>query len=159
VLWLIRLHSAMYLINGKYPTLLHRLVNIQLRNSQSRSKASLNARQSEYAMIGLLLASFSFVVLLKIAAKSLFERVGSYRASSSFLADTTTVPASDNSEAAARSCMICGTERRHPSCSVRCGHVFCWNCLHSWIQTRAKGCPLCKTPCSTHDVVYLRNYT
>jgi Ring finger domain len=161
VLWLIRLHSALYLIKGKYPTLLHRLVNIQLRNSQSRSKAGANAQQSEYAMMGLLLASFSFVVLLKIAAKSLFERVGSSRASSSssLLADSTTVSASAHSEVAARSCMICGAERRHPSCSVHCGHVFCWNCLHSWIQTRTKGCPLCKTPCSTHDVVYLRNYT
>jgi Ring finger domain len=160
VLWLIRLHSALYLINGKYPTLLHRLVNIQLHNSQSRSKAGANAQQSEYVMMGLLLASFSFVVLLKIAAKSLVERVGSSRASSSsLLADSTTVSVSANSEAAARSCMICGAERRHPSCSVHCGHVFCWNCLHSWIQTRAKGCPLCKTPCSAHDVVYLRNYT
>jgi Ring finger domain len=160
VLWLIRLHSAMYLINGKYPTLLHRLVNIQLRDSQSRSQAGANAQQSEYAMMGLLLASFSFVVLLKIAAKSIVERVGSSRSSSSsLLADSTTVSASAHSEAAARSCMICGAERRHPSCSVHCGHVFCWNCLHSWIQTRAKGCPLCKTPCTTHDVVYLRNYT
>jgi hypothetical protein len=162
VLWLVRLHSALYFIDGQYPTLLHRFMNLRLRNNratQTSSRAGENVLQSESAL-GLLLASFSLGVLFKIAAKFLFERVGSSTAALSLIGNSTIVaaPPEDLTGEAARSCMICGTERRHPSCSIHCGHVFCWHCLHGWIQTRAKACPYCKTRCTAHDVVLLRNY-
>jgi hypothetical protein len=161
VLWLVRLHSALYLIDGQYPTLLHRFMNLQLRNNRAAqtSRAGANVLQSEGAL-GLLLASFSLGVLFKIAAKFLFERVGSSTAALSLIGNSTIVaaPPVDHTGETARSCMICGTERKHPSCSIHCGHVFCWHCLHGWIQTRAQACPLCKTRCTAHDVVLLRNY-
>jgi Ring finger domain len=160
ILWLVRFHSAMYFINGQYPTLLHRLFNIKL-HSRSGTAAGASTLQADYAM-GMLLASLSLGVLFKIAVKTVLERVSSSREVSRHARNTASdAPSTDLSSTTSklsRTCMICGGVRRHPSCSIRCGHVFCWNCLHRWIQTRANACPFCRTPCTTQDVVYLQNY-
>ncbi|CAF0977919.1 unnamed protein product [Adineta steineri] len=38
-----------------------------------------------------------------------------------------------------------------------CGHVFCWQCIHTWVIEN-QTCPLCKTNTMQSRIVYLINY-
>jgi hypothetical protein len=45
-----------------------------------------------------------------------------------------------------------------PSCSIRCGHVFCWYCIQQWLTYYDTKCPICRTICTTNDIQLLYNY-
>ncbi len=45
-----------------------------------------------------------------------------------------------------------------PSCSIKCGHVFCWYCIQQWLTYYDTKCPICRTICTTNDVQLLYNY-
>jgi peroxin-10 len=38
-----------------------------------------------------------------------------------------------------------------------CGHVFCWQCIHTWVADN-QTCPLCKTTTMSSRIVHLINY-
>lgn len=59
-------------------------------------------------------------------------------------------------------CNICLDVARDAVISM-CGHLFCWPCLHRWLETRpnAQTCPVCKSAISKDKVIplYGRNST
>jgi E3 ubiquitin-protein ligase RNF5 len=59
-------------------------------------------------------------------------------------------------------CNICLDVARDAVISY-CGHLFCWPCLHKWIETKPNNqtCPVCKSAISKEKVIplYGRNCT
>lgn len=53
-------------------------------------------------------------------------------------------------------CAICLDFVKEPVVSL-CGHLFCWPCLHTWLETRPNRqfCPVCKAAISRDKVVPL----
>uniref|UniRef100_A0A3Q1ME24 E3 ubiquitin-protein ligase RNF n=1 Tax=Bos taurus TaxID=9913 RepID=A0A3Q1ME24_BOVIN len=53
-------------------------------------------------------------------------------------------------------CNICLETAREAVVSV-CGHLYCWPCLHQWLETRPERqeCPVCKAGISRENVVPL----
>ncbi|KAM5324523.1 E3 ubiquitin-protein ligase RNF5 isoform 1-T1 [Glossophaga mutica] len=53
-------------------------------------------------------------------------------------------------------CNICLETAREAVISV-CGHLYCWPCLHQWLETRPERqeCPVCKAGISRENVVPL----
>ncbi|XP_028911245.1 E3 ubiquitin-protein ligase RNF5 [Ornithorhynchus anatinus] len=58
--------------------------------------------------------------------------------------------------AAAFECNICLETAREAVVSL-CGHLYCWPCLHQWLETRPdqQECPVCKARISREKVVPL----
>ena len=57
-------------------------------------------------------------------------------------------------------CPLCMNVRKSTSCTP-CGHVFCWNCIHSCIGQRDRSrleCPVCRETFHPSRVVLMRNY-
>ncbi|XP_050437676.1 peroxisome biogenesis factor 10-like [Adelges cooleyi] len=65
--------------------------------------------------------------------------------------DVVTEPTSDSNK-----CSLCLEMRTHTSLAV-CGHLFCWNCIHEWLQTN-KFCPLCRKVLDPRKIIPLQNY-
>jgi len=53
-------------------------------------------------------------------------------------------------------CNICLDQARDAVISM-CGHLFCWPCLHQWLETRPtrQVCPVCKSAISRDKVIPL----
>lgn len=51
-------------------------------------------------------------------------------------------------------CNICLDTAKEPVISM-CGHLFCWPCLHQWLETRParQVCPVCKSAISREKVI------
>ena len=62
----------------------------------------------------------------------------------------------DSNVNAAFDCNICLIVAREAVISM-CGHLFCWPCLHTWLEIRPNGqiCPVCKASIGNDKVVPL----
>ncbi|XP_037832789.1 peroxisome biogenesis factor 10 isoform X2 [Kryptolebias marmoratus] len=66
-------------------------------------------------------------------------------------------PRSGSSNPRAARCILCLEARRNSTCTP-CGHLFCWECITEWCNTKAE-CPLCREKFPPHRLVFLRNYS
>ncbi|CAF2637580.1 unnamed protein product [Rotaria sp. Silwood2] len=67
---------------------------------------------------------------------------------------------SNNEKDSGFECNIC-LETAHDAVLSLCGHLFCWPCIHQWLEARAHNptCPVCKSSISREKLVpiYGRN--
>ena len=52
-------------------------------------------------------------------------------------------------------CPICLANARLPIVT-RCGHIFCWECIKNWVESKQKmECPICKNGIKLNEVIKL----
>ena len=88
------------------------------------------------------------------------------RSSNSNNSSSSNNPNSNNNNAGSNAsqyeCNICLDTARDAVISM-CGHLFCWPCLHKWLETKPNNqtCPVCKSAINREKVIplYGRNST
>lgn len=54
-------------------------------------------------------------------------------------------------------CSLCLEPKRNTSLTF-CGHLFCWVCIHEWLQTNSF-CPICRKTLNPRQIIPLQNYS
>ena len=195
--WALRLHLALFYMNGRFPTLAHRLVGVSLHTAGGKYEVSrIVSERPNYRIVGVLIVLQAGAALARAALLTTIEAVhawrlarergggGPFRGGQSSLerddgrddaaardrcvaavecsvpsAMSLTVQSPDAPLSLSRTqCGICMNPRTHPAASIKCGHVFCWDCLQRWMSSVRQECPLCRVPAKPNDVLPLYHF-
>ncbi|XP_059188362.1 peroxisome biogenesis factor 10 [Centropristis striata] len=150
-----QLHTALFYITGSFYQLSERITGIHYLPVRGPSSDDGTIRTS-YRLLGLLsLLQILITVCLQLNNYRQKHRARTERS----LARTPSpqISPSSSGSRASSCCMLCLEERRR-STATPCGHLFCWDCITEWTNTKAE-CPLCRAKFQPHRLVYLRNYS
>ncbi|XP_026222599.1 peroxisome biogenesis factor 10 [Anabas testudineus] len=148
-----RLHVALFYISGSFYHLSRRVAGIRYLRVMGLNSDDGTIRSS-YRLLGFV----SLLQLLLTLCLQLNNFRQRQRARQEWKLYRNLSPQrTQSSSPRAASCILCLEERRH-STSTPCGHLFCWECITEWCNTKAE-CPLCREKFQPHRLVYLRNYS
>ncbi|XP_077007663.1 peroxisome biogenesis factor 10 [Tamandua tetradactyla] len=152
-LW--RLHVAWFYIHGGFYHLAKRLAGISYLRVRRLPEEDLRA-QASYKLLGAIsllhlvlsvgVQVYSFTQRRRARKEWKLHRNLSHRRSS----------VEERAVSRTSHCTLCLEERRHTT-ATPCGHLFCWECISEWCNTKAE-CPLCRERFLPQKLVYLRHY-
>jgi hypothetical protein len=120
--WLVRLNLAMYCLNGRYPTCMHRLWRIQYADTTKSQR--LSNRPTSHRIVGIFILAEAFGRLVPAVGEFVLGWWIKRRPANAPFKITSS--SREAPLANAVSCGICRQPRIHPACPIQCGHVFCW---------------------------------
>ncbi|XP_028663299.1 peroxisome biogenesis factor 10 [Erpetoichthys calabaricus] len=150
-----RLHVAIFYLNGTFYHIGKRITGIKYVRIAGVSSSDQAARAS-YRLLGVVsVLQLALTVALQI---NNFRHRWRARQEWKQHRNLTSTGASFLVTSASRisRCSLCLEERRHAT-TTPCGHLFCWECITEWCNTKAE-CPLCREKFQPSRLVYLRNY-
>lgn len=144
-----KIHLIVFYLNGNYYHLSKRLTQIRY--------ISLNRTDTQSVKIYKVLGYLSLIQL----CLSLWTRLATITKSlqkSNRRLESTSEPTSvkPSEDLLAPKCSLCLEKRRNTSLTP-CGHLFCWYCIHEWLQMKNE-CPLCREHLQSSRIVLLQNY-
>ncbi|XP_038131028.1 peroxisome biogenesis factor 10 [Cyprinodon tularosa] len=149
-----RLHVALFYIRSSFYHVSKRAAGISYLRVMEPKGDDSSIRRS-YRLLG----TVSFLQLLITVSLQLNSFRQRQRARQEWKVHRNLSPqqtAQSSSPLAAR-CILC-LEARRNSTATPCGHLFCWECITEWCNTKAE-CPLCREKFLPHRLVFLRNYS
>ncbi|XP_048066715.1 peroxisome biogenesis factor 10 [Megalobrama amblycephala] len=150
---LYRLHVAVFYISGAFYHIGKRAAGVSYLRVGNASGDDPRISNS-YRLLGAL-SLLQLGVTLTLQFNNLKQR---QRARQEWKQHRNLLPSRQVSESSSRSsrCILCLEERRNTT-STPCGHLFCWECITEWCNTKTE-CPLCREKFQPHRLVYLRSY-
>lgn len=147
-----RFHLSVFYLQGVYYTLSKRFGDVKyVRYAQPESTAELHSRA--FKILGLLSLGQSLIALTT-NLYSLYHECKTF--SQQNLNDVSTISQYDGNESSALRCSLCLERRKHTT-ATPCGHLFCWNCIHTWVQSKPE-CPICRETLKPQKLICLMNY-
>ncbi|CAF90846.1 unnamed protein product, partial [Tetraodon nigroviridis] len=147
-----RLHVALFYIFGYFYYLSKRVSGITHLHATGLNPNSDGSIRSSYRLLGMAsLVQLLITACLQFSSYRLRQRSNQ---DWGFLRKLSTHHKSSSTSRVSR-CILCLEDRRN-STSTPCGHLFCWECITEWCNTKAE-CPLCREKFQPQRLVYLRN--
>ncbi|KAK5602104.1 hypothetical protein CRENBAI_016741 [Crenichthys baileyi] len=148
-----RLHVALFYISSSFYDMSKRAAGISYLRVMGPNGDDSTIRRS-YRLLG----TISFLQLLITVCLQLNNFRQRQRARQGWRLYRNLSPQhSASSSPTAPRCILCLEARRNSTCTP-CGHLFCWECITEWCNTKAE-CPLCREKFLPHRLVFLRNYS
>lgn len=150
-----RVHVALFYITGTFYHLGKRTSGISYLRVQGLSGDNQAIRNSYRILGAVSLLQLAITLALQLNNFRQRQRARQEWKLHRNLTPSSSQPVESASPRASR-CILCLEERRR-STSTPCGHLFCWECITEWCNTKME-CPLCREKFQPHRLVYLRNY-
>ncbi|XP_072537149.1 peroxisome biogenesis factor 10 [Salminus brasiliensis] len=150
-----RVHVALFYISGTFYHLAKRATGISYLRIQGMAGDDKVIRNS-YRLLGAV-SLLQLAVTLTLQFNNLRQRQRARQEWKQHRNLPSSPQAVRSPSSRASRCILCLEERRHPT-TTPCGHLFCWECITEWCNTKTE-CPLCREKFQPHRLVYLRSYS
>ncbi|CAN9515323.1 unnamed protein product [Ophioblennius macclurei] len=149
-----RLHRAVFYLRGSFYHVSKRAAGISYLGVFQPGGSEDSSIRACYRLLGVFsLVQLLVTVCLHVSVFRKRQRVWTEWTQQ----QTFSSPRSPGSGSRSSHCILCLEDRRHATCTP-CGHLFCWDCITEWCNTKAE-CPLCREKFQPQRLIYLRNYS
>ncbi|XP_036434908.1 peroxisome biogenesis factor 10 [Colossoma macropomum] len=149
-----RVHVALFYVSGAFYHLAKRTTGISYLRMQGMAGDDKVIRNS-YRLLGAV-SLLQLAITLILQFNNLRQRQRARQEWKQHRNLPSSPQAGRSPSSRASRCILCLEERRHPT-TTPCGHLFCWECITEWCNTKTE-CPLCREKFQPHRLVYLRSY-
>ncbi|XP_013880183.1 peroxisome biogenesis factor 10 [Austrofundulus limnaeus] len=146
-----RLHLALFYLHSSFYHLSKRTAGVRYLRVMGPSGVDDSSIRRSYLLLGV----FSVLQLLVSVVLQVHSFRQRQRARQEWRVYRKLSP--QHSVSSAPRCILCLEPRRNSTCTP-CGHLFCWECITEWCNTKAE-CPLCREKFQPQRLVFLRNHS